>query len=356
MIRVAHLSDFHLKKETLFDNYKEFITPFLEDIKSLHEEKPIDLVILSGDLLDKGGNSFDSAKNGFEVFMNQIITPILSELNLESNRLILTAGNHDVDRELDSAASQIGYSDIFNDYSKLNDYIVSEEKDGSNKIQPYNDFIKNLYENSDSHFSHRFFSVHHLNINNYKIGIVSFNSSWRCHGDEKKEDLFIGEAQVRMALSKLEEVDVKIAVSHHPLEELSEVDREKIELQIYREFDLLFHGHKHSNDNSSLQKNNKGIFISRAQNLRIANSSNDSKKFSNGYKILDIDLSNLKLECRNRIYSNENQEFVSNTLLNGDKGVSEYELITSDEAKRFLKSSISLAQFKIGIKSTLILH
>ena len=68
MIRILHLTDFHLNKRTLEDWNKHYRKALFSKFDELQLERKIDLVLFTGDMIDKAGKDFGSAKQGFESF------------------------------------------------------------------------------------------------------------------------------------------------------------------------------------------------------------------------------------------------------------------------------------------------
>jgi len=68
-MRILHLSDIHLQANSLRTD--RVFRDIFNTISDVQKELPIDIVIISGDLIDKGGHSYDdntsSAYNDFEL-------------------------------------------------------------------------------------------------------------------------------------------------------------------------------------------------------------------------------------------------------------------------------------------------
>ncbi|WP_080724289.1 metallophosphoesterase [Paenibacillus polymyxa] len=58
MLRIVHLSDFHYSDSTKRDFELYCLKPLVEDLKVINSKRKIDLIIFSGDLVDKGGGKF----------------------------------------------------------------------------------------------------------------------------------------------------------------------------------------------------------------------------------------------------------------------------------------------------------
>ena len=68
MIRIVHLSDIHFSCKKL-DNFKRYmLSGLINDLKKYNDEKKIDIIVFSGDLIDKGGSGFSSIDKAFKEF------------------------------------------------------------------------------------------------------------------------------------------------------------------------------------------------------------------------------------------------------------------------------------------------
>lgn len=86
MLRILHLTDFHLNKKTLQDWESYIYDSLSTKLQEINSEKEIDLIVFSGDLIDKSGKELGSAKQAFEKFKEKIILPICSSLNISNTR------------------------------------------------------------------------------------------------------------------------------------------------------------------------------------------------------------------------------------------------------------------------------
>ena len=60
-MRIIHFSDFHLRKDHI-ERAKATFERLLEALKRVNQERKIDLIIFSGDLIDKAGDTFEEPK------------------------------------------------------------------------------------------------------------------------------------------------------------------------------------------------------------------------------------------------------------------------------------------------------
>lgn len=108
MIRILHVTDFHLNNRTLRDWNDHYKESFIKKINEFQQRKKIDLVAFTGDLIDKGGKDFGGATFAFEKFNEHIIIPILQALELDISRFIICPGNHDINRAADDEIDENG--------------------------------------------------------------------------------------------------------------------------------------------------------------------------------------------------------------------------------------------------------
>ncbi|MGC1631681.1 MAG: metallophosphoesterase, partial [Gelidibacter sp.] len=147
MIRILHLTDFHLNTKTLKDWNDFYKEAFFTKLNELQKERNIDLVVFTGDLIDKAGKDFGSATNGFYKFKTEIIETILRELNLDISRFIICPGNHDINRFADKKMDEIGIKGGLLSIEDINEFTDSNESDYDKiqRIKEYKDFEFELY-------------------------------------------------------------------------------------------------------------------------------------------------------------------------------------------------------------------
>lgn len=66
-MRIIHLSDFHLDKSKL-KPFNNIVYQLECTLKMINEEKKIDLIIFTGDMINQGGRSFPTVEDAFEAF------------------------------------------------------------------------------------------------------------------------------------------------------------------------------------------------------------------------------------------------------------------------------------------------
>lgn len=322
MIRIVHLSDIHLRADAITDAEEFIIKALKKDLSNFNQTKRIDLIIISGDLIDKGGESFgNNLKTAFSMFEEKVIEPITQEIQLSKHRIFLAPGNHDIDRKSDEKWEETGLRDTLITTEEVNKFIDSKKENGIMRVLSFKKFEMAFYNSfSEKSGCSNYQSCFSLNVDNVNIGITCFNSVWRSYdANTDKGNLILGERQVTGAREFIEKCDLKIAVIHHPLDWLALFDQKDVTPFIEKDYDLLFCGHIHE----PISWAKTGIYGSLFVSIAPTNWTYDIRKedkCNNGYSVVDIDLDNMQITNYYRRYSHHKETFVPNTDLGDDRG------------------------------------
>jgi len=336
MIRIVHLSDIHYSlpaKELI----KTYIVPSLiNDLKIFHSESKINLVLLTGDLINKGGEGFNKSIDAFNSFNIEFLNPIMQTLNLNNDDVIFTIGNHDLDLNADEEFENVGLMHELTTIEKVNSFIKKDRENGYRRVLPFKEFEKEYHKNfTDFHDISNFQSSYFRTINGIKIAFICFNTAWRCYdSNTDKGNLLIGEQQITSAKGNLPEFDLCFGLLHHHLDWLKNFDKECITPLIEKEIDVLFSGHVHKAD--SWQKT---CIYGSILNI-IAPSNWDynihSRNIDNsiGYQLVEI-LEDLTARVHFRKYSHQKQCFLPDTERGNEHGYFDYEIPRYGEKSDF---------------------
>lgn len=336
MLRIIHISDLHINYNQINNFEIYFIEALKKDLKKFDKENEINIIVFTGDIIDQGGLSFQDISKGFEYFKDRVIKNLSEELQLPNDRFFFVPGNHDIDRNADEKFEEEGLYSYLDDEYKIEEFINKDKTNGINRITKFKEFERNFYLESDldkrlSNFQSNFITK----IGDLNIGITCFNSAWRCYDSNKdKGRILIGEKQVTDSLKFIEKCDIKIALVHHSLDWLANFDMKCCEPIIMSGYNLLMSGHVHESSNWSKTDMYGNIFISTAPSNCTWNLRSDSRIYSNGYTIIDIDLDKDKIICRSRRYNHAKRMFDPNTDAGDDFGIKEYSLPTSEEKEK----------------------
>lgn len=251
MLRILHLSDLHLVKDNpTMDTLLMYLNRTMDEIQ---KDGGIDLVIFTGDLIDRGGASFGDINTAFKKFEEVVITPILEKLRLSKDRFVFIPGNHDTENDIGKQYMKIGFlgENLHDDHEK----IISIKNSPKNhdivraRTKAFKDFEKLYYTESlrENYQYGDFDSNFRFDIRGSKIGITSLNSVWFCGLDDDKK-LFLGADQITNSQVFLSDCNIKIVASHIGYDLLTEAESKHAKEAIAHCYDLNLSGHTHSLD------------------------------------------------------------------------------------------------------------
>lgn len=289
-LRILHISDIHYssKNKDVFDSMVK--TPFLKFIKEKNSEKQIDIICLTGDLINQGTGGFTSTEEALSNFDNNFLSPLLDSLNIDKQSIFICPGNHDVNRELDKD-TEIKIKNQLSSNIEINKIISEqrsiEEHEGINRVLPFKKYEANFYkDNTDSTISF-FDSYHSRIINNVKLGILSVNSAWRCFDNDSK--IILGINQIQNNYPKIQDNDFNILLSHYKIDKCSDIDT--MTENIITNFNLCCYGHTHSSGSATIiDSRNRKTVISVSKGLIPSNWTEENHNYENGFSLIDIDL------------------------------------------------------------------
>jgi len=333
MIRVIHISDLHLESNNPSFEKKNIISALAEDIKKFIDDST--LLFFTGDLIDRGGIDFkEDQPNAFKRFEELFIEPILSINPTLRNKIFIVPGNHDVFREKIDPITEDGLKRNLTSPKNITEFLIKNRENlrHLDRISDYKNWEKKFYSTYPDCTYSLFENTFILRVGLLNVGVTCLNSAWLCKDENDKENLVIGRNQVETSLDKIKHCHVKLALSHHPLEFLSEIDREPVKIELYKNYDILFTGHVHELASSYTQDLYGNIFISIA-NSTIGDHPKE-RKFVNGYTILEL-TPNEKIKTHYRKYVENHNVFVPNTEIGTEDGTKEWQILKDDKLTKF---------------------
>ena len=307
VISVLHLSDLHYSKSGISALVK-IREALMNDLDALRFDKGVkpDLVVFSGDML-RAGHDIALYQDVYVEFF----WPVLEKLGLDSDRLFVVPGNHDINRSEIDKAIEVGLKSSVKDTSFVNDMFMSIESKSHyfGKLSGFNDFLKNI-KNENVINSNDVYSTYSLNVKSMKIGLACLNSVWSLGGESKDYgQVMVGKKQVEIALNDINNCDIKIAVMHHPIEWISVDEQDDIKNILYSNFDFLLLGHTHKQSGEHLVgKVGCELIISNGGCLF------GNVKYFNGYSLLVRRNKVGVVNCYLRSYYPERDEFDVSTF------------------------------------------
>ncbi|MDM8540654.1 SUMF1/EgtB/PvdO family nonheme iron enzyme [Desulfococcaceae bacterium HSG9] len=226
-INILHLSDLHFGFEPTSDPVSTAQAQRLNTLNALIDAlnrldsawKP-DMVAITGDIGWKGVQTdYDLAE--------EWLSKLLKTLNLTSDKLIMCAGNHDLDRNKTFGMAAPSSA------QQADEWLQSEHLE--NFIRPFNDYTR-FYE----HFGAAPLTLNDQSsflLGQWRFGELNFivlNSAWFCsRGDDDRDNLWLGLPQLQVMDAKgllvnsqnYDDVPLTIVLFHHPPDMLNEAER-----------------------------------------------------------------------------------------------------------------------------------
>jgi len=313
-MKILHLSDFHLNKDTLTDWREHIKDSLINKLKTINFSTKVDFVAFTGDLIDKGGKDLGGAEAAFKIFNMEIIIPILESLNITIDKFYIIPGNHDIVRTADSEREELGNQSYFTSEPKISafisDAISNEDYSGIKRIYAYKKFESELYATVNSRHQSVFESSFIVDINNQQVGVCCLNSAWRCYDANDFRKILIGEKQLTLNLNFIKDCPFKIALMHHQFDWLSPIEKKIVSNRLIKEFDLILTGHVHESDSNGLTGFAGSTFVNIAPS-GLNDIRSDSRTISTGFSVVNTTNTGFLVDYYR--YNHNTKEYVLNT-------------------------------------------
>ncbi len=356
-----HLSDWHEGAEkfnedlTQFDRKKilEKLTEDIRDrIKISPELEKIDFIVFSGDLAYSGGkedeNEYARAR--------KLFSEVLSATELNSDRLFIIPGNHDLNRGViedtilpypPAIKGPLGSHNDFDTESKVKLWLENQDKLNS-LLQPFSKLKNFVNQFNEKQKSPDFASTLILDdIGEKKVGLLGLNSALMAGRKNTagqvadQGNLIIGEPQIDDGFEKIKDCDVRIAVMHHPLDWLhNDIDGKHVE-QYFREFHFILCGHRHQSK-AITAGGTQGKYLTIA-----AGATYSSRDYSNAYNFVYFDPDENRVKVYLRLWNDDLGRWINDPYLNEEgeviyTGCYEFSPKSPESTKPVKKSPLSI--------------
>ncbi|WP_278951011.1 metallophosphoesterase family protein [Anaerobutyricum hallii] len=260
---ILHLSDLHIepirKKNILMEN-------LLKDIADEMKYSNDILVVVTGDIVNK--SNYEAKKEVIDFFQK-----LKNILGSKVKHIYIVPGNHDKKR---SHMDQTILS-LYGNTEK------PEEEDEWKYIRvsfdEYIELVREIYgifykrEEVEARVLPNTYGVQIDEVNGKRICILQFNTAWTCTGDKDQRHLKIGKYQMDQIkkmyldkytkLEKNKEIDITIALAHHPVSWLTGEEEDRIQDEILSNNGLNANvyvcGHTHNRDVINWQNNRHSL-------------------------------------------------------------------------------------------------
>ncbi len=279
-LRIVHLSDLHAHAELDEDHYaQERVAECLvSDLASWEEEKPIDLIVFSGDL------AFDGKEEALRRGKSILLDPIREQS--PGVPIVIAPGNHDVDRDLIDEAEELGLEAFFENREKVQQRLADDEKAARarDRLRAWMELAAEWDAGLEPEPIHPYGIGYRMSRNGLDVAIGAFDTAWRSQGKpEDRGRLIVGADSVAAFLRATAEADLAVVTFHHPLAWLADFDAQPTANALEGAEALVLTGHDHTAD-PRLITTAKGAALYCA-----APCTYDSITYPNGYSVIDVD-------------------------------------------------------------------
>jgi len=237
-----HVSDFHIHAGDSYDQ-NVVLKALVASVRRMREKdgrKP-DVIFATGDIAFSG-------KPAEYALAARFFDELLDAANVDRKHLFVIPGNHDVDRTLGVGLARTlqtrEEADIY--FGPSVPKIHLTQKLGT-FVKWHDDYFAGIRSTPTNTTCGL---VELVEVGGVRIGLLPLNSALFCLDDEDHAKLLIGRRALEPALEQLRELkaDLNIALVHHPLDWLSDVDESNIRASLQANVDVILRGHLHKSD------------------------------------------------------------------------------------------------------------
>lgn len=307
-----HLSDWHqgAEEELRDKHYVHFNRDvvrkaLIEDIQNREKIGPklsqVDFIVFSGDV------AFSGKKEQYEKAWDDLFSKILDATNLASDQLFIVPGNHDFDGSIfDLLPPEL--QKPFADEFQLQKWLTTDRM-RDRLLEPFESF-KTFVVEKTKQTQPDYANTRLLDIHGKQVALLGINSALmaRRHKENDKFNdetyLVVGEPQIDRPLDEIQTYDVRIAVLHHPLEWLSEFDRNRVKPLLKDRCHFILCGHEHRTQVEQVV-GSEGECI-----IIPAGASFDRRDYPNGYNFVHLDFKRGRGEVYLRRWSDRRRKWI----------------------------------------------
>lgn len=245
VLRILHLSDIHLGTN---EDAQKYLMQIETDLRRELKVNRLDFLVVSGDVAKK--STPEEYQAAFE-----LLDGIIKGFGLDTNRIIIVPGNHDINWDLSEGA----YSFVYKRHipQLLSPEICIPAGEAGTLIRDEDKYCCR-FANFSEHFYKRIHGVPYpfnygeqavLSLHNQdRVLFLAANSCWQIdHEYRRRSGIYIG--TLSRALQQLQDNTyddwVKIAVWHHPVTGKEAMNDEFMQLLAVHRFQIIMHGHIH---------------------------------------------------------------------------------------------------------------
>ena len=297
-----HISDFHFRAGGDVFSQEVSCDALVRDIPlRLSDEFPLQFIVVTGDIAFSGKTSeYELASTFF--------ASLLDNLGLETGRLCIVPGNHDVDRSTQTYMYEGVRSRLGSQWDV--DEFLGLESDRSllmERQSAFRAFRKQLLADGHdtSETDEGLALVRRFDLDGFRVCVLELNSAWLSGDKDHQGSLLVGERQIIDALAIAENFrpHLTVALTHHPTDWLAEFDRIACTNRLVPQVDVFHSGHLHMHQ-AFIMLNPSSQCLHSA-----AGSSHETRHYKNSYNLLEYDVGDGACRIRQFEYRTDSGTF-----------------------------------------------
>ncbi len=245
-VRWLHISDFHFSDKHQAQGAGIVLEALLNSLVDMQKYgRGADLVFVTGDVAQSGSEAEYRLAEDFLGRLCQV-------LGLPRSAVFLVPGNHDVYRPRGQQLVR-----TLTSYEEAQGYFQpGAERMHLRKMEAFAAFYNRFYAaESTGALPPRQYApglctaaAEITRVRDVTIGVLPLNSGLFAQDDQDSGKLFVGEPLLREGLKRVAGARLRLAMMHHPLSDLSDLERRPIQELVQEHCHFLLRGHLHDNE------------------------------------------------------------------------------------------------------------
>jgi UDP-2,3-diacylglucosamine pyrophosphatase LpxH len=236
-----HISDFHIRGGDPYDR-DVVLKALVRSVADYRKKGRVpDLIFATGDIAHGG-------KPEEYKLATKLFDDLLNAAKLDKQKLFVIPGNHDVDRD-----RGVGLARTLSSEDEADKYFAPASPK-PHLLQKMGAFLSwhDAYFKGIRKWPRKTSCgpVESVEVRGHKLGILPINSALFCQDDEDHNKLVVGRRALGDALERLKKLgaELNIALIHHPLDWLNDLERSNIKSSLHAEVDFILRGHLHETE------------------------------------------------------------------------------------------------------------
>ena len=245
-VRWLHVSDFHFSDKHQAQGAGIVLESLLNTLAELHRHgRGVDCIFVTGDIAQSGSEAEYRLAEDY-------LGRLCETLSLPRSAVFMVPGNHDVAR-----SRGFGLQRTLSSHDEATQYFQpAAERWHLKKLEAFVNFYDRFYKSGHQGPSEPRRAAPGLatslaevvRVRSLDIGVLPLNSAWFAQDDQDTGKLFVGEGLLRAGLAQIKSAKLRVAMMHHPLSDLSDIERRHIQELIQEHCHFLLRGHLHDNE------------------------------------------------------------------------------------------------------------